>query len=99
MILSQDDLSPSGPNKGVAAAHVMPVQGIDADVVARAEAALKSLSAQFSRWLQDETEARWYSKNLRPILDENWTWIAERDGDVGQRQLPRCLGRQRPRRR
>ena len=30
----------------------------------------------------DETEARWYSKNLRPVLDENWTWIAERDGEV-----------------
>ena len=30
----------------------------------------------------DETEARWYSKNLRPILDEHWTWIAERDGEV-----------------
>ena len=30
----------------------------------------------------DETEARWYTKNLRPILDENWTWIAERDGEV-----------------
>ncbi|MGZ3274146.1 MAG: Hpt domain-containing protein [Caulobacteraceae bacterium] len=34
----------------------MPVQGIDADVVARAEAALKSLAAQFSRWLQDEID-------------------------------------------
>src|SRR6185312_14806097 len=34
----------------------MTVQGIDADVVARAEAALKSLSAQFSRWLQDEID-------------------------------------------
>ena len=30
----------------------------------------------------DETEARWYAKNLRPILDEHWTWIAERDGEV-----------------
>jgi GNAT superfamily N-acetyltransferase len=30
----------------------------------------------------DETEARWYSRNLRPVLDENWTWIAERDGEV-----------------
>jgi hypothetical protein len=35
---------------------IMPAQGIDADVVARAEAALKSLSAQFSRWLQDEID-------------------------------------------
>ena len=34
----------------------MPSHGIDADVVARAEAALKSLSAQFSRWLQDEID-------------------------------------------
>jgi len=33
-----------------------PVQGINADVVARAEAALKSLAAQFSRWLQDEID-------------------------------------------
>ena len=30
----------------------------------------------------DETEARWYTKSLTPILDENWTWIAERDGEV-----------------
>lgn len=30
----------------------------------------------------DETEARWYTKNLRPVLDERWTWIAERDGEV-----------------
>ena len=30
----------------------------------------------------DETEARWYTKNLKPILDEDWTWIAERDGEV-----------------
>jgi hypothetical protein len=30
--------------------------GVDADVIARAEAALKSLSAQFSRWLQDEID-------------------------------------------
>ena len=35
---------------------IMPAQGIDADVVARAEAALKSLSVQFSRWLQDEID-------------------------------------------
>ena len=30
----------------------------------------------------DESEARWYASNLRPILDERWTWIAERDGEV-----------------
>ena len=30
--------------------------GFDADAVARAEAALKSLSSQFSRWLQDEID-------------------------------------------
>jgi GNAT superfamily N-acetyltransferase len=30
----------------------------------------------------DESEARWYTRNLRPVLDENWTWIAERDGEV-----------------
>ena len=29
---------------------------LDADVVARAEAALKALSAQFSQWLQDEID-------------------------------------------
>jgi hypothetical protein len=34
----------------------MPAGGLDPDVVARAEAALKSLSAQFSRWLQDEID-------------------------------------------
>jgi hypothetical protein len=33
-----------------------PMGGVDPDVVARAEAALKSLSAQFSRWLQDEID-------------------------------------------
>lgn len=33
-----------------------PAGGVDPDVVARAEAALKSLSAQFSRWLQDEID-------------------------------------------
>jgi hypothetical protein len=31
-------------------------QGVDPDVVARAEAALKSLSVQFARWLQDEID-------------------------------------------
>jgi hypothetical protein len=31
-----------------------PAPGVNADVVARAEAALKALSAQFSQWLQDE---------------------------------------------
>ena len=30
----------------------------------------------------DETEARYYAKDLKPILDETWTWIAERDGEV-----------------
>ncbi|MEI9890897.1 MAG: Hpt domain-containing protein [Caulobacteraceae bacterium] len=34
----------------------MSAGGVDPDVVARAEAALKSLSAQFSRWLQDEID-------------------------------------------
>lgn len=33
-----------------------PIQGIDADVVARAEAALKALSTQFAQWLQDEID-------------------------------------------
>ncbi len=31
--------------------------------------------------LSDE-EVRRYAKDLKPILDENWTWIAERDGEV-----------------
>ena len=35
---------------------LMPVGGVDPDVVARAEAALKALSSQFSRWLQDEID-------------------------------------------
>ena len=35
---------------------LMPGGGVDPDVVARAEAALRSLSAQFSRWLQDEID-------------------------------------------
>ena len=30
--------------------------GVNADVVARAEAALKALSGQFARWLQDEVD-------------------------------------------
>ena len=30
----------------------------------------------------DEKEVRHYAKDLKPILDENWTWIAERDGEV-----------------
>ena len=30
--------------------------GVNADIVARAEAALKALSGQFSRWLQDEVD-------------------------------------------
>jgi hypothetical protein len=34
----------------------MPAGGVDPDVVARAEAALKALSTQFSRWLQDEID-------------------------------------------
>jgi hypothetical protein len=33
-----------------------PAGALDPDIVARAEAALKSLSAQFSRWLQDEID-------------------------------------------
>jgi GNAT superfamily N-acetyltransferase len=31
--------------------------------------------------LSDE-EVRHYAKDLKPIIDENWTWIAERDGEV-----------------
>ena len=29
-----------------------------------------------------ENEVRHYAKDLKPILDEQWTWIAERDGEV-----------------
>jgi GNAT superfamily N-acetyltransferase len=29
-----------------------------------------------------ENEVRHYAKDLKPILDEGWTWIAERDGEV-----------------
>jgi GNAT superfamily N-acetyltransferase len=29
-----------------------------------------------------EKEVRHYAKDLKPILDEKWTWIAERDGEV-----------------
>lgn len=35
---------------------LMSAGGVDPDVVARAEAALKALSAQFSHWLQDEID-------------------------------------------
>jgi len=30
----------------------------------------------------NETEVRHYAKDLKPILDERWAWIAERDGEV-----------------
>jgi GNAT superfamily N-acetyltransferase len=30
----------------------------------------------------DEKEVRHYAKDLKPILDESWTWIAERDGEI-----------------
>ena len=29
-----------------------------------------------------EKEVRHYAKELKPILDENWAWIAERDGEI-----------------
>jgi GNAT superfamily N-acetyltransferase len=29
-----------------------------------------------------ENEVRHYAKDLKPILDEHWTWIAERNGEV-----------------
>ncbi len=29
-----------------------------------------------------EKEVRHYAKDLKPILDERWTWMAERDGEV-----------------
>jgi GNAT superfamily N-acetyltransferase len=30
----------------------------------------------------NEKEVRHYAKDLKPILDERWAWIAERDGEV-----------------
>jgi GNAT superfamily N-acetyltransferase len=30
----------------------------------------------------NENEVRRYAKDLKPILDERWTWLAERDGEV-----------------
>jgi hypothetical protein len=30
----------------------------------------------------NDKEVRHYAKDLKPILDENWTWIAERDGEI-----------------
>ena len=30
----------------------------------------------------NEKEVRHYAKDLKPILDTHWTWIAERDGEV-----------------
>jgi GNAT superfamily N-acetyltransferase len=30
----------------------------------------------------EDDEVRHYAKQLRPILDERWAWIAERDGEV-----------------
>jgi GNAT superfamily N-acetyltransferase len=29
-----------------------------------------------------EKEVRYHAKDLKPIIDERWTWIAERDGEV-----------------
>jgi GNAT superfamily N-acetyltransferase len=29
----------------------------------------------------EDSEVRHYAKQLKPILDENWAWIAERDGE------------------
>jgi GNAT superfamily N-acetyltransferase len=30
----------------------------------------------------NDKEVRHYAKDLKPILDESWTWIAERDGEI-----------------
>lgn len=30
----------------------------------------------------DESEARFYARNLKPVLEEHWTFIAERDSEV-----------------
>jgi GNAT superfamily N-acetyltransferase len=29
-----------------------------------------------------DDEVRYYASDLKPVLDENWAWIAERDGEV-----------------
>ena len=56
------------------------------DVEAEIERFLEVYNAAWERnWgfvpLADD-EVRHYAKQLRPILDENWAWIAERDGEV-----------------
>jgi GNAT superfamily N-acetyltransferase len=56
------------------------------DINAEIERFLEVYNAAWERnWgfvpLADD-EVRHYAKQLRPILDENWAWIAERDGEV-----------------
>ena len=56
------------------------------DIDAEIERFLEVYNAAWERnWgfvpLKDE-EVRHYAKQLKPILDENWAWIAERDGEV-----------------
>jgi GNAT superfamily N-acetyltransferase len=56
------------------------------DLNAEIERFLEVYNAAWERnWgfvpLKDD-EVRHYAKQLKPILDENWAWIAERDGEV-----------------
>ena len=56
------------------------------DIEAEIERFLEVYNAAWERnWgfvpLKDD-EVRHYAKQLKPILDENWAWIAERDGEV-----------------
>jgi GNAT superfamily N-acetyltransferase len=56
------------------------------DINAEVERFLEVYNAAWERnWgfvpLEDD-EVRHYAKQLKPILDENWAWIAERDGEV-----------------
>jgi GNAT superfamily N-acetyltransferase len=56
------------------------------DINAEIERFLEVYNAAWERnWgfvpLEDD-EVRHYAKQLKPILDENWAWVAERDGEV-----------------
>jgi GNAT superfamily N-acetyltransferase len=56
------------------------------DLEAEVERFLEVYNAAWERnWgfvpLTDD-EVRHYAKDLKPVLDENWAWIAERDGEV-----------------
>ena len=66
---------------GVTVRH-MRRRDLDSEIASFLEVYNKAWAHNWAFVPLDETEARWYSKNLRPVLDERWTWIAERDGEV-----------------